>query len=260
MHGAGDSLGRTPEGEFHSIKNSVSCPEDRHGCTRMDTDSGVRFIRVHPCASVAIRFFPYDALRGIPDWSRAQRLLNSGWMLRKLTALGVFVLALAPSAYLAWTLRAMPHLGFYHDDSIYWVSAKTLREGHEYRIASLPGQPYQTKYPPLYPALLAGIWKIDPNFPTNLPLATLFAWLLLPIYLAMVWLFLRQYGFGWREQCILVLVAGLSPIAATFSFSLMPELLFTALLVASVLLAERSLADDAPVWLPVLAGACGALA
>jgi hypothetical protein len=181
-------------------------------------------------------------------------------MLRKLTAIGVFVLAIAPAAYLAWTLRAMPHLGFYHDDSIYWVSAKSLAEGHEYRIASLPGQPYQTKYPPLYPALLAGIWKIDPNFPSNLPLATLFAWLLLPIYLATVWAFLRQYGFGWREQCLLVLLAGLSPVAATFSFSLMPELLFTALLVSSVLLAERSFSDDSPRWLPVLAGVCGALA
>jgi hypothetical protein len=181
-------------------------------------------------------------------------------MLRKLTAIGVFVLAIAPAAYLAWTLRAMPHLGFYHDDSIYWVSAKSLAEGHEYRIASLPGQPYQTKYPPLYPALLAGIWRIDPNFPSNLPLATLFAWLLLPVYLATVWAFLRQYGFGWREQCLLILVAGLSPVAATFSFSLMPELLFTALLVSSVLLAERSLLDDSPRWLPVMAGVCGALA
>ena len=82
-------------------------------------------IRVHPWP---IRFFPYDALRRIPDWSGARRLLNSGWMLRKLTALGVFALAIAPAAYLAWTLRAMPHLGFYHDDSIYWVSAKSLAD------------------------------------------------------------------------------------------------------------------------------------
>src|SRR5579864_3439193 len=170
-------------------------------------------------------------------------------MLRKLTALGVFVLALAPSAYLAWTLRAMPHLGFYHDDSIYWVSAKSLAEGHDYRIASLPGEPYQTKYPPLYPALLAGIWKVNPNFPANLPLATLFSWLLFPVYLATVWAFLRQWGFGWREQCILVLLAGLSPVAVAFSFSLMPELLFTALFVASVLLAERSLSAEASLWL-----------
>ncbi len=49
----------------------------------------------------------------------------------------------------------MPHLGFYHDDSIYWVSARSLATGDGYRIESLPGEPYQTKYPPLYPALLA---------------------------------------------------------------------------------------------------------
>lgn len=154
----------------------------------------------------------------------------------------------------------MPHLGYHHDDSIYWVSAKSLAEGDGYRIASLPGEPYQTKYPPLYPALLAGIWKLNPDFPSNLPLATLFAWLLLPPYLALAWLFFRQIGFGWREQCILVLVTGWSPVAAVFSFSLMPELLFTALLVASVLLAERALAPDSSLWLPVLAGVLGVLA
>ena len=181
-------------------------------------------------------------------------------MLRKLAAIGVFLLALAPSAYLGWTLRAMPHLGYYHDDGIYWVSAKSLAAGDGYRIASLPGQPYQTKYPPLYPALLALIWKANPQFPANLPLATLLSWLLLPLYLAMLWALLRQYGFRPVEQGLLVLVAGLSPVAAVFSFSLMPELLFTALLLASVVLAERASEDGTPVWLPLLAGVCGALA
>src|ERR1700747_755590 len=101
-------------------------------------------------------------------------------MLRKLTAIGVFLLALGPSGYLAWTLRAMPHLGFYHDDAIYWVSAKSIAEGQGYRILSLPGQPNQTKYPPLFPAILAVVWKLQPGFPQNLPLATLAAWLMLP--------------------------------------------------------------------------------
>jgi len=50
-------------------------------------------------------------------------------MLRRLIAIGVFVLALAPSAYLAWTYRAMPHLGYYHDDSLYFVSGKSLAAG-----------------------------------------------------------------------------------------------------------------------------------
>ncbi|HYL76064.1 MAG TPA: hypothetical protein VEU96_17775 [Bryobacteraceae bacterium] len=181
-------------------------------------------------------------------------------MPKKLIAGGVFVLALAPSAYLAWSLRAMPHLGYYHDDSLYWVSAQSLAQGGGYRIASLPGEPYQTKYPPLYPVLLAGIWKINPDFPANLPLATLFAWMLLPVYLALGWLVFRQLGFGWREQCILAAITGLSPVAVVFSFSLMPELLFTALLLASVLAAERSHEPGTARWLPVLAGICGALA
>ncbi len=121
----------------------------------------------------------------------------------------------------------MPHLGFYHDDSIYWVSARSLAMGDGYRIQSLPGQPYQTKYPPLYPALLATIWKLDPRFPANLPLATLFAWLLLPLFLAALWVLLRDYGFSLRERYVLLLMAALSPVTVVFSFSLMPELLFT---------------------------------
>jgi hypothetical protein len=181
-------------------------------------------------------------------------------MLRKLTLTGVCLLALAPSAYLAWTFRPMPHLGYYHDDSIYWVSAESLAQGHGYRIASLPGEPYQTKYPPLYSALLAVVWKLSPEFPSNLAAAMLFAWLLLPISLGMLWLVLRQYGFGRREQYLLMLVAGLSPIAATFSISLMPELLFTALLLASVILAERACLPGVSRWVAIFGGICGALA
>lgn len=183
-------------------------------------------------------------------------------MLKKLTTLSVFFVALAPSAYLAWTLRTMPHLGYYHDDSIYWVSAKSLAAGEGYKISSLPGEPFQTKYPPVYPALLALIWKFDPSFPSNLPYATLFAWFLLPLYVSMVWVFLKQAGFMWRERCLLTLVAGLSPVAAVFSFSLMPELLFTALLLASVVLAEQvtSSMEKAATWLVLFAGVCGGLA
>ena len=181
-------------------------------------------------------------------------------MLRKLIAIGVFMLALGPSAYLAWTLRDMPHLGFYHDDSIYWVSAKSLAAGDGYRISSLPGQPYQTKYPPLYAALLAGVWLVNPNFPSNLPLATMLAWVLLPVYLFTVWIFLQQCEFDRRVQYMLLLAAGLSPVAAVFSFSMMPELLFTALLVASVILAERASDSGASRWLAWLAGLAGALA
>src|ERR1700735_2743004 len=75
-----------------------------------------------------------DTLRGTPDWCARFLLIVSGWMLRKLTVIGVFLATLAPSAYLAWTLRTMPHLGFYHDDSLYWVSGRSLAMGNGYRI------------------------------------------------------------------------------------------------------------------------------
>jgi hypothetical protein len=181
-------------------------------------------------------------------------------MLRKVAILGLFLVALAPSAYLAWTLRDMPHLGFYHDDSLYWVSAHSLATGDGYRIQSLPGEPYQTKYPPLYPALLAAVWKLNPQFPANLPLATLVAWLMLPLFLAALWRLLSEDGFSTRERTILLLAAALSPVTVVFGFSLMPELGFTALLIASLILAEHAMQPDAPRWLAVAAGLCAGAA
>ena len=192
------------------------------------------------------------------DWRHGVALRRE--LLRKRIAISVFLLALAPSVYLAFTLRRMPHLGYYHDDGIYWTCAKSLAQGSGYRIASLPGEPYQTKYPPLYAALLAGIWKLNPDFPSNLPEATLLAWLLLPVYLGTVWLFLRQFGFRGARGLVLMLAATLNPVAVVFSFSLMPELLFTALLLASLLIAERALEPASSRWLALLAGVCGALA
>src|SRR5271166_1491546 len=103
-------------------------------------------------------------------------------MWRRIWPAGLLMLALLPAARLAWHWRAMPHLGFYHDDGIFLVSAKGLADGEGYRILSLPNEPYQTKYPPLYPALLALVWKASPNFPANLPWAMLLAWAALPLY------------------------------------------------------------------------------
>lgn len=181
-------------------------------------------------------------------------------MLRKAAFFLILLGALAPSVYLAFHLRAMAHLGFYHDDSIYWTSARSLGEGRGYHISSLPGEPYQTKYTPIYPALLAIIWKLNPNFPSNLPAATMLAWSLFPPYLAVVWLMLGQLGFsGWRRQA-LWLFSALSPVAVVFSFSLMPELLFVPLFLGSILLAEKAVDQPAARWLPLLAGLLGALA
>jgi hypothetical protein len=88
----------------------------------------------------------------------------------------------------------------------------------------------------------------------------LLAWIALPLYVVLVREFLKRYDFSVTEQAVLCAIAALNPVAVLFSVSLMPELWFTALLLASVLMAERALAEDSPLWLPVVAGFLGGLA
>src|SRR4051794_35516089 len=106
-------------------------------------------------------------------------------------ALLTFAVALAlliPSASLVWRFGDVPTFGDLHDDSVYFASAKSLAGGGGYRIESLPGEPAQTKYPPLYPLLLSTAWRIDPNFPANLPIAAWLSWLAVPaIVLQLAW-------------------------------------------------------------------------
>jgi len=74
-------------------------------------------------------------------------------------ALGYCLLAVEP-----WPV------GVFQDDGIYAVLAKSLATGHGYRYLNLPGEPHATHYPPLYPALLAALWKLWPDFPRNVVL------------------------------------------------------------------------------------------
>jgi hypothetical protein len=154
----------------------------------------------------------------------------------------------------------MPHLGQFHDDSIYWVSAKSLAEGRGYRILSLPEQPYQTKYPPLYSLLLAGIWKVSPRFPENVPLATAFAWLWLPACLLLCRPVLRDLGLGRRHALAVVALVGLNPYVILYSVSLMSEVPFTCLLLGCFVVARRAEQPGASRWMAAAAGALGGAA
>jgi hypothetical protein len=113
---------------------------------------------------------------------------------RGVIATAVILVALIPSAWLASESRDMPHLAALSDDGIYFVCAKSLAQGTGYRIISLPDQPFQTKYPPLFSWMLSLIWRINPSFPSNLWLASLFAWAQLPVLTVLTWLLFREIG------------------------------------------------------------------
>ena len=81
----------------------------------------------------------------------------------RLAMLLVFAIVLG-----AGVLTITPHpLGVFSDDGMYAVLARSLSEGRGYRFINLPGAPSGTHFPPVYPLLLAGLWKLFPAFPQN---------------------------------------------------------------------------------------------
>ncbi len=171
----------------------------------------------------------------------------------------IAALLLLPSAWFLAQFSDLPRFGQLHDDSLYFVSAKSLAQGHGYRIESLPGEPSQTKYPPLYPLLLSIAWRVTPEFPQNLPLAGWLSWLALPAVLAQLGFVFSQWGFSrWRTWGLMALF-GLSPYVILFSSQLLSELWFLAFVLGATLLLERALASKSARW-TVAAGVVAGLA
>ena len=181
-------------------------------------------------------------------------------MIRLAAAAIVLLAALLPSGMLAWRSRAMPQLGIIHDDSIYVVTAKSLAEGNGYRIASLPDQPHQTKYPPLFPLLLSLAWRWEPVFPATLPGMMLLTWGMLPACVFLTWRLLREAGLSLLEATAIAAWIAINPVAVMFSTIAMSELMSLALLLAAIVLAERALRGEGRDGIALLAGLLGGAA
>ena len=147
------------------------------------------------------------------------------------------VLALFPAAWIFWRAIDVPHFGFLLDDAVYMASAKSLAEGNGYRIASLPGEPHQTKYPPGYPLLLSLVWRVAPDFPANLRWAAAMGAV---AFAAMSWL-------AWRGSPLVAV----NPVAIFYGASLMSETVGLCALLGAFALVPVS---------ALVAGVCGGLA
>ncbi|HXI39264.1 MAG TPA: hypothetical protein VNH83_04775 [Bryobacteraceae bacterium] len=161
----------------------------------------------------------------------------------------------AASAFIGWaywTALNAPAVGMFHDDGIYLVTAKALATGHGYRIISLPGEIAQTKYPILFPALLAAVWKMSPQFPQNL------FWLkLAPLACTLVWGALAFQFFRHETGSMPVAIAltgwlAMAPWVLFLGTALLSETLFAALVTGALLLVRRLERGDGG-W-PAVAG------
>lgn len=150
----------------------------------------------------------------------------------------IYLVLLLPSAQFAWVNRAMPQFAYLHDDGLLFVTAQSVAAGH-YSIPSLPEDPSQTKFPPLHPLFLSTIWRMNPNFPANLSLATLLSWLVLTACLALAWKLYSRYEALKPRVWLLLGLLGLNPYFILFGCSMFSEVFFTCWVLAALLAVSR---------------------
>ena len=121
--------------------------------------------------------------------------------------------------------------GAYHDDTLYWSSAQALAEGRGSLLPSIPGEPAQTKYPPLYPSLVSLIWRAWPVFPDNLAAGLWVSALAGCAFLVGCFFLFRQLGLAEPVSLALTAACGLHPTTLILSASLLSDMLFMALAV-----------------------------
>jgi hypothetical protein len=150
-------------------------------------------------------------------------------------------------------------VGVFQDDGLYVILAKSLATGEGYRFLNLPGAPNATHYPPGYPAFLAVLWKLYPDFPGNVTLFKFANAALIGLATALVCRFAMTrmaLGSG-AALAAAILFTACTPVLL-LSVMVMSEPLFLAVLLASLLLAERA-ADTPTVRNVVVAAMAGAL-
>jgi hypothetical protein len=174
-----------------------------------------------------------------------RRAIRLGLITVCLTYLGL-VLSLHPARF----------FGFLQDDTIYFSSAKALAQGQGYVLPSVPGTPRATKYPILLPWLQSWIWKFDSNFPQNVRYAIGLNLCFGMLYIFLAYRFILQMKyFSDVETLILAAFCAFHPVVLFFSANVMSDLPFAALVLASLLAAERALSQTDRLWFYAVAGA-----
>jgi hypothetical protein len=131
------------------------------------------------------------------------------------------------------------------DDSlVYLVGAKSLAEGHGYRLLNLPGAPSLRMYPPAFPAMLSVLWRLSPDYPSNLPLlksvGVIAAAAFALIAAALLWTPDRERGLVVVAAAMVLFHSDVVQLVGSTVFS---DPVFAAAAALVLLLLDRELAD-----------------
>ena len=173
--------------------------------------------------------------------------VRTGWVPPVLVILIAFATA-------QWA--AVPYVvGVFHDDGVYALLARSIASGQGFHHSHLPGAPAATHYPPLYPLFLAGVWRLAPVFPDNLPVLLAVNSILVGVAAWGCWRF-AVTRLAWAQAIAVAgaLAATLAVPVFALAGALLSEPLFLALLWPGLLLSERAV-DSPRRWLAALTGA-----
>jgi 4-amino-4-deoxy-L-arabinose transferase-like glycosyltransferase len=133
-------------------------------------------------------------------------------------------------------------------------------DGKGYRIESLPDERWQSKYPPVFPLLLAAVWRISPHFPVNVTSFLIVAWLALPVLLVLELRMLVALEFRGAHLAIACLATLAYPGTLLLSVTLLSDLWFCAEILMVMWLAERASEPEADWKAAAVSGLAAALA
>jgi len=150
--------------------------------------------------------------------------------------------------------------GVFHDDGIYAVTARSLAVTGEYRITSLPGEPYQRKYPIVFPAMLAAVWRIAGDFPANIVWLKAMSLLAGAVFLSLTFGLLRNVGANAWTATVITGVCAVYPPTCTLVDYVMSELAYGAISIGALWLLERAVRENPSPGLSLAAGWVAGLA
>jgi len=171
-------------------------------------------------------------------------------------------LAVVLALFLAHLAALEPAAGFswYHDNTLYFSSAKAVAEGRGHILPSVPGSPPQSKYPLLYPWLLSWIWKWRPSFPDNVPIAIGLTAFFSCWFLIAAFQLLRKLG-GTGDWLALVFVSltAFHPVFLALSGAVLSDMPFAALVVTAAIVSDAAFSLQGQRRTAILAGVLAGL-
>jgi hypothetical protein len=144
-----------------------------------------------------------------------------------------------------WYAVRLPAFGLLHDDGIYINTAHALAHGRGYIVEGLPQEIPQTKYPFLYPAVLAAIFHFEKDASRAIFMVKLFGALCTFGWLALCYRYFRRLGSSAERAAWTIFFAGCSPLVLFLGTAALPDVLFGLFTVAALLVLSRIEQDPA---------------